>query len=165
MCTGAGNITEHLISAANTTLLSMLVTNFTIYLILTAERHCFSNKYRCFKLHCFAVLVAVSLISALFWDFSQYRVIIRTKFRYNLQVPSSRFKQTNWTAQTAWPLEMGPGRFSLYIGTNWHSILRRNLWEVESHLHAAEAWNQEDLFFLDYLTVRHGTYRVSRYVG
>jgi len=78
MCAGAADVTEHLISAANIKLISVPVTNFTTNMILTAEIHCFSNKYSYFKLHCCAMLVTLSLRAALFWSFSQCRVVIRT---------------------------------------------------------------------------------------
>jgi len=65
-------------TSQNTALFSGQVTNFTKNLILTTQRHCLSNKYKFSKLHCFAMLVALPLRSALFWDFSQFRVVIRT---------------------------------------------------------------------------------------
>jgi hypothetical protein len=48
-----------------------------------------TNTYRCFKSHCYATLrvVALSLRSALFWDFSQCRVVIHTDVSVQLIGP------------------------------------------------------------------------------
>jgi hypothetical protein len=162
MCAGTGDITKHLISAANTTMLSELVTNFTINLILTAESHCFSNKYRCFNLHCFVILVAVSLRPALFWDFSQCTVVITTEVSLHLTGPFFKVQAVQFDCSDCLNLGDGTREVSamlVQINTLYCEEIhkRTDLTDI-----TAEAWHQEDLLFLDYLTVGHGTHRMTR---